>query len=141
VALISSNRLEIVLDELVCGDLFGPDRTMHVGNCRFLEVEPRRKGSFRHQREVRGVEHRRTDAEHDDFRPKASRTHGTLSQILGMVCSWYSESIRSAFATDRCAMKISPCPLCPERDDWPSRCRPSRWATRAAKKSSRISFA
>ena len=59
-----------------------------------LETEPRRKCSFRHKREVRGVEHRRTDAEHDDFRAKASRTHGTLSQIFGMVCSWYSESIR-----------------------------------------------
>jgi hypothetical protein len=26
------------LDELLCGDLFSPDRTVHVGNCRFLEV-------------------------------------------------------------------------------------------------------
>src|SRR5215510_522154 len=32
------------------------------------------------------------------------------------------------FATDRCAMKIGPCPQCPESDGWRSRCQPSRWA-------------
>ena len=34
-----------------------------------------------------------------------------------------------SFATDRCAMKIGPCPQCPESDGGRSRCRPSRWAT------------
>jgi hypothetical protein len=32
------------------------------------------------------------------------------------------------FGTDRCAMKIGPCPQCPESDGWPSKRRPSRWA-------------
>src|SRR6202030_2353259 len=54
-AVISLNALEIELDELLSGDLFSPNRTVHVGNCRFLEVEPRRRGGFRHKREVRCV--------------------------------------------------------------------------------------
>jgi hypothetical protein len=29
-----------------------------------------------------------------------------------------------SFATDRCAMKIGPCPQCPDSDGWPSRRRP-----------------
>jgi len=33
-----------------------------------------------------------------------------------------------SFATGRCAMKIGPCPQCPESDGGQSRCRPSRWA-------------
>src|SRR5262245_5066714 len=33
-----------------------------------------------------------------------------------------------SFATDRCAMKIGPCPQCPESDGLPSKRRPSRWA-------------
>src|SRR5262249_20743229 len=33
-----------------------------------------------------------------------------------------------SIATDRCAMKIGPCPQCPESDGCPSRRRPSRWA-------------
>jgi len=33
-----------------------------------------------------------------------------------------------SFATDRCAMKIGPCPQCPESDGGRSSCRPSRWA-------------
>ena len=52
-AVISLNALKIELDELLCGDLFSPDRTVHVGNCRFLEVEPRRRGGFRQERELR----------------------------------------------------------------------------------------
>src|SRR5262245_45548262 len=31
----------------------------------------------------------------------------------------------STFATDRCTMKIGPCPQCPESDGWPSKRRPS----------------
>ena len=37
-AVIGRDALEIELDELLRGDLFGPDRTVHVGNRRFLEV-------------------------------------------------------------------------------------------------------
>src|SRR5215470_2164087 len=33
----------------------------------------------------------------------------------------------STFATDHCAMKIGPCPQCPESDVLPSKRRPSRW--------------
>jgi len=39
----------------------------------------------------------------------------------------YDSQLRS-FATDRCAMKIGPCPQCPESDGWPSKRRLSRWA-------------
>src|SRR5215468_10095903 len=77
-AVISLNALEIELDELLCGDLFGPDRTVHVGNCRFLEVEPRRRGGFRHKGELRCAQYRRTNAAHGDCRATVSRTHGAL---------------------------------------------------------------
>src|SRR5262249_13560994 len=33
-----------------------------------------------------------------------------------------------SFATDHCAMKIGPCPQCPESDGGRSKRRPSRWA-------------
>src|SRR5262245_60127820 len=40
----------------------------------------------------------------------------------------HGRTIHGSFATDRCAMKIGPCPQCPESDGWRSRGRPSRWA-------------
>src|ERR1700680_2979828 len=55
-AAISLDTLQIELDKLLCGDLFGPDRAVHISNGRFLEVEARRGSGFCHERELRCAE-------------------------------------------------------------------------------------
>src|SRR5215468_6846153 len=46
-----------------------------------------------------------------------------------LVAGWMTSTPGiGSFASDRCAMKIGPCPQCPESDGCPSKLSPLRWA-------------
>src|SRR5262249_45883042 len=94
-AVIGLDALEIELDELLGGDLLCPDRPVHVGNCRFLEVEARRGGDARGKRKKHSKCHRHTDRDNGDSRAKPMRVHGMPSRmIVGIVRHQFFQSIR-----------------------------------------------
>src|SRR5215470_14043204 len=62
-----------------------------------------------------GPEHKPLQSEtgYIDARPQSR-------QIDETSCDARPDHTFGSFATDRCAMKIGPCPQCPESDGWPS---------------------